>query len=88
MTDDDATAAAGFGLAGFLLSLNSLGQRVRAGELKMEDAADILARSQHFLTSGMFPGDKKSAAFAGNALRLAEQMLTAATAQKPPTGAN
>jgi hypothetical protein len=83
---DDKVASSGFGVVGFLLSLNSLGARVRNGEMTLTEVADIISRSRHFLDS--FPGDAKVASFAENALKLAEQMLSAASAQRPPGGPN
>jgi hypothetical protein len=85
--NDDKVASNGFGLAGFLLALNSLGARVRNGEMTLTEAADIISRSRRFLVDS-FPGDARVASFAENALKLAEQMLSAASAQKPSGGPN
>lgn len=87
MPDSDQTPALGFGLAGFMLALHSLGARVRQGEISMDQARETISRSRQLLTSpGGFPGDPAVARFAERALQMAEQLLTVAAAQTPPAG--
>lgn len=88
MDDEHLVTGAGFGLAGFLLSLNSLGAQIRKGEMTASEAADIISRSRRFVDGNQFPGDPKIASFANEALKLAEQILSAASAQTPQKGPN
>lgn len=84
--DDNSIAADGFGVAGFALSLHSLAGDVRSGRISMGDAVDIISRSRGFLAR--VPSDRRTMTFAESALKDAEQMLSAALAQKPPVGPN
>jgi hypothetical protein len=84
--NDKAIAADGYGLAGFLLIINSLSSQVRSGQLSKPEVIEIIGKSRSFLAS--FPGDPKVAAFAGDSLKLAETLLSASLAQTPSEGLN
>jgi hypothetical protein len=84
--DDYSIAANGFGLAGFALTLQSLAQGVRSGRIPMAEAVEIISRARGFLAR--IQGNHAATSFAQSALKDAEQMLSAALAQTPPSGPN
>lgn len=84
--EEQNAAASGFGLAGFLIQVNTLGALVRAGILQMSTAADILTRARSATERLGLPGDAMVQKYAHLALEQAEQVLRAAAAEKPQTG--
>jgi hypothetical protein len=86
MTDQDNSriAANGFGLAAFALALQSLAYDVRSGRIPLAEAVEIISRARGFLSR--VPGEQAATSFAESALKDAEQMLSAALAQTPPSG--
>lgn len=84
--NESVVAANGYGLAGFLLVINSLASDVKAGRISKPNVIEIIARSRAFL--GQFPGDQNVAAFAESSLKMAEQILSASLAETPPARPN
>jgi hypothetical protein len=83
---DQNQAAFGFALAGFMLSMQSLAARVRTGEMKADDARDIVLRAATMPTDA-FPGGPGVVEFAHAMLGTAMKAIDEAAADragKPP----
>ena len=83
MNEENLFAEAGFGLAGFLLSLHALAIKTREGDFTASEVAEILSRSRKFVDAQRDSGNPQLVTTAIYALKMAEETLTAASTQRP-----